>query len=376
MKVRSKNFIQFALLMAALFFQSINSRADIVYVWSNDGTIQKFTTNGVASLVTNNISGLNGPVGLTCDNLGNLYSGSPEEGSIRKFLPDGNASFVGPMLDSVSGLAFDSRGSLFATIPNYSEILKLNYSPGYGYVLSGPYTQSYLSYPINLAFDGGGNIFVANSVPPFFGLFSSTNTIEKFSTNFAHLGTFATNLNNPCGLAFDGQGILFVSNSGTNGSLANTIVKFSTNGIRSTFATDFDGLSNPRGLAFDSAGYLYVANSGDGTVLKFSPDGTSSVFASGLNTPSSIAIFPGLKLWSATALKLNNPTILPDGEFQFSLIENSGLSFTVLATTDVSLPQINWATIGSVTEISPGRYQFTDPQATNNSRRFYQIRSP
>jgi hypothetical protein len=129
-------------------------------------------------------------------------------------------------------------------------------------------------------------------------------------------------------------------------------------------------------LAFDSAGYLYVANSGDGTVLKFSPDGTSSVFASGLNTPSSIAIFPGLKLWSATALKLNNPTILPDGEFQFSLIENSGLSFTVLATTGVSLPQINWATIGSVTEISPGRYQFTDPQATNNSRRFYQIRSP
>jgi len=29
-----------------------------------------------------------------------------------------------------------------------------------------------------------------------------------------------------------------------------------------------------------------------------------------------------------------------------------------------------------VTEISPGQFQFTDPQATNSSQRFYGVRSP
>jgi hypothetical protein len=177
-------------------------------------------------------------------------------------------------------------------------------------------------------------------------------------------------------LAFDSEGNLFVSNSGTNGSLKNTIVKFTSDGVRSTFATAFSGLSSPQGLAFDSAGNLYVANSGNGTIEKFTPEGIGSVFASGLNSPSSIAIFPGLNLWSATAIKLNNPTILPGGVFQFDFIDNPGLVFAVLGTTNASLSLTNWTVLGGTTEVSPGLYQFTDPQTTNNLQRFYRLRSP
>ena len=32
--------------------------------------------------------------------------------------------------------------------------------------------------------------------------------------------------------------------------------------------------------------------------------------------------------------------------------------------------------LGPVTEISPGHFQFTDPQGTNNAPRFYGVRSP
>jgi sugar lactone lactonase YvrE len=382
MKIRSKNFVQLALVLAVLLLNSINARADTVYVWSNDGTIQKFATNGVGSLVTNNLSGWNGPVGLALDNVGNLYVGVPDESYIWRFTPDNTRSLIG-YIDSISGLAFDSTGNLFATIPNYTEILKLDYGQGYGYYFgaSTNYSQSHLSYPINLAFDSVGNIYVANNTNanPYSFLSSPSpydNTIEKFSTNFTDLSTFATSLNNPSGLAFDSGWNLFVANSGTNGSLKNTIIKFTTGGVSSTFATASNGLNSPQGLAFDSAGNLYVANSGNGTIEKFTPDGTGSVFASGLNSPTSIAIFPGLKLWSATTIKLANPKTMPSGVFQFDFIDNAGLAFTVLGTTNVSISLTNWTALGGITEVSPGQYQFTDPQATNNPQRFYRVHSP
>jgi len=342
-------------------------RADVVYVWSNDGTLQKFPTNGAPLLVANNLSGGNGPVGLACDNVGNVYAGVPSGSQIWRFSPNGNNSLMGPMVDSVSGLAFDQAGNLFATIPNYGEVAELNYVLGYGYILNGQSPNYVSASSAVLAFDNAGNFYTASG---------SANKVEKFSASFADLGAFATSLNQPWGLAFDNAGNLFVSNSGTNGTLRNTIVKFTTNGVRSTFATSTSGLSQPQGLAFDSAGNLYVVNAGNGTVEKFKPDGTSSVFASGLNAPAAIAIYPGLNVWSASAIKLNHATYLPSGNFQFNLVENSGLSFSVLATTNISTAMTNWTTVGITTEVAPGQYQFNDPQATNSLQRFYRIVAP
>jgi hypothetical protein len=48
----------------------------------------------------------------------------------------------------------------------------------------------------------------------------------------------------------------------------------------------------------------------------------------------------------------------------------------VLATTNLSLPLSNWTALGGVVEISPGQFQFTDPQAANGGRRFYRTFAP
>jgi N-acetylneuraminic acid mutarotase len=88
----------------------------------------------------------------------------------------------------------------------------------------------------------------------------------------------------PAGLAFDKSGNLFVSTEGHPG--LDTILKFTPAGTGSTFAT---GLSNPRGLAFDSAGNLFVAevpSATTGDILKFTPAGAQSVFASALGRPA------------------------------------------------------------------------------------------
>ena len=229
-----------------------------------------------------------------------------------------------------------------------------------------------------MAFDSAGNFYAANICVPFFSSYypNFTNTIERFAPDFSDIGTFATNLNQPWGLAFGNGGNLYVANSGTSGSLANTILRILPSGRIFTFANASSGLSSPQGIAFDSAGNLYVANGGNGTIQKFTPGGVGSVFASGLNAPASIAIFPGLNVWSAKAIQLINPALLPGGVFQFGLIENAGLNFNVLSATNMATALTNWTMLGSTTEISPGQYQFIDSQPTNGGQRFYRIVAP
>lgn len=65
-----------------------------------------------------------------------------------------------------------------------------------------------------------------------------------------------------------------------------------------------------------------------------------------------------------------------NGEFQFGFTNTPGLALTVRATTNLSLPFTNWATIGSVSEVVPGRYQFSDVQAMNYAQRFYRVTQP
>src|SRR5438128_608622 len=89
---------------------------------------------------------------------------------------------------------------------------------------------------------------------------------------------------------------LFVSGSDAGGG---KILKFTPNGAQSTFAS---GLSGPQGLAFDSAGNLFVLEGGDidglgAAIFKFTPAGKKSTFASPF-----LCIGPGLAIDSANNL--------------------------------------------------------------------------
>jgi glucose/arabinose dehydrogenase len=82
-----------------------------------------------------------------------------------------------------------------------------------------------------------------------------------------------------------------VSAAGDPGN--DTILKFTPNGMESAFAT---GLINPRGLAFDSSGNLFVAEANaipDGDILKFpGGEGAPTVFASGFGRPEFLTFGP------------------------------------------------------------------------------------
>ncbi len=67
------------------------------------------------------------------------------------------------------------------------------------------------------------------------------------------------------------------------------------------------------------------------------------------------------------------------GTFRFTFTSTPGLTFSVLAATNATVPLSNWGVRGVATDSPPGSgaYQFTDPAInTNPPRTFYRVRWP
>ena len=74
------------------------------------------------------------------------------------------------------------------------------------------------------------------------------------------------------------------------------IYKYTPGGSQTTFAT---GLNGVWGLAFDTSGNLFEGDSLSGHIYKFTPGGSRSTFASGLSTPKGLAFDKSGNLFEA-----------------------------------------------------------------------------
>ena len=257
-------------------FASVNGSGS-----NSGGLIYQYTPLGVRSIFA---SGLSRPRGVAFDGFTNLFvatntfdsSTGTFSAAILKILPNGTqttfANINGPSADVFAqDLKFDSAGNLFVMVgdntdPNEASTI-YKFTPG-------AVQSTFGSVPgqgFGLAFDSAGNLYAADAVD---------RIIYKFTTDGTRT-VFASMTNaGPVGLAFDKAGNLFVSTEPNLGS--HTILKFTPDGTESTFAM---GLNFPRGLAFNQGGNLFVAEiiqTGPGDILRFTPSGSKTVFASGI----------------------------------------------------------------------------------------------
>ena len=282
-------YLAFALFALAIGVASANAAVGDLFASVNGdmhnggGFIYEYNPGGVQSIFA---SGLSRPRGVVFDHSGNLFvatntfdsvSGTIQL-SIVKITPDGVQSTLATISGDFfgSGLAIDASGNIF--VMALDDTSPVGASTIYKVATDG--TQSpFGSMPgsgFGLAFDSAGNLFAADY---------ADQTIYKFDPDgtrsvFVDPSGFTPN-SGPVGLTFDRFGNLFVSTE-SFGQEPDSILKFSPDGVGSPFAT---GLNFPRGLAFNRGGILFVAEliqDGPGDILKFTPNGVGTLFASGI----------------------------------------------------------------------------------------------
>ncbi len=170
---------------------------------------------------------------------------------------------------------------------------------GSTYVAANPLTTlvaSGLNYPIGLAVDGAGNVYIADY---------GDNTIEEWNATTQLATTVVSSgLNSPTGIAVDKAGNLYIADSGDN-----AIKEWNAaNGLTTLVAS---GLDSPFGVAVDGAGNVYFADTGNNALKEWNAATQQvAVLASGLNQPTGVAVDGAGNVYIATSNgSLSNCTI-------------------------------------------------------------------
>ena len=271
---------------------------------------------------------LDNPYGVAVDGASNLYIADENNNRIRKVNSSGNISTVAgtgtagfsgdggaatsAQLDNPYVVALDGAGNLYIADGGNHRIRKVN-SAGVISTVAGSGAQGFggdggaataalLNFPIDVAPDALGNLYIAEWV---------NNRIRKVDSD-GNITTVAgrEQLNEPRGVAPDGAGNLYIADTDNH-----RIHKVDSAGVISTVAgsgtAGFSGdggaavsaqLDNPSDVAPDGAGNLYIADVVNQRIRKVDSAGVISTVAG-----SGTAGFSG-DGGAATAAQLDGPT--------------------------------------------------------------------
>jgi streptogramin lyase len=231
------------------------------------------------------------PRGVALDRFGNLYVADADNYVIRKIDTKGNVTTVagndlaqgasknGPgtnaTFDYPMDVAIDRLGNVY--VADSSMIRKIDTNSNVTTLAGNFYGAS------GLAVDGSGNVYVADS---------NNNMIRKIDTNgnvttlagnnkfiaYGYVDGIGTNatFNYPADVAVDGLGNVYVAD------LCNQAIrKIDTNNVVTTIIANSPVLNGPMGLALDGSGNLFVAESSGNAIREISATGVLTTLAGG-----------------------------------------------------------------------------------------------
>lgn len=213
-------------------------------------------------------------------------------------------------MDFPEGLAVDGAGNLWVADTVNNRVLEFTapFSSSMSATLAigqpnlttgtGGLSQSLLFAAAGLAFDGNGNLWIADSMnsrvlefkPPFATGMNASLVIGQASFSGGASTATSSGMGGPFGLVFDSAGNLWVADTWNNrileyqapfttGMSASLVIgqpNFTSNAIGTTASTFIE----PTSIAFDSAGNLWVADPENNRVLEFQKPFTTGMSAS------------------------------------------------------------------------------------------------
>ncbi len=267
---------------------------------------------------------LNTPHAVVSDSHGNLFIADSFNDRIRKVSPDGIISTIagtgsgggsgdeGPatqaQLNFPGDIATDSQGVIYIADAGNHRVRRLDPE---GTITTfagsgvegfsgdgGPATEARLDFPIGVAVDPQGFVYIVDSNNHRIRGVTPEGIITTFAgSGSAGLGNGAysgdgglaneARLNNPLGMGLDAQGSVYIADSGNH-----RIRRVNPEGVTTTFAGSGtegysgDGrspvkaqLRTPRGVTIDPNGIVYIADSGNHRIRRVNLDGIMTTFA-------------------------------------------------------------------------------------------------
>ena len=344
-------------------------------------------SNTVATLVS---SGLRLPYGVSVDSSGNVYIADTGNNAIKEWIAASNTvtTLVSLGLSGPTGVAVDGSGNVYIADSGNSAIKEWLAASNTVSTL----VSSGLSWPQGVAVDGSGNVFIADTV---------NSAIKEWlaAGNMVIKLVVSSGLNQPSGVAVDGSGNVYFADNFTSSAIhelprgfVDTTVKVepaaagsdvlavvlpATANLTRPFApVSNSGMVIINGVVVRNPSWLFITGVTNGVVSFAFTANPSAISSTASITVLGMAIPVIQSAAPVTPPSLTGFTILTNGAARFGFINYQGASFTVGATTNLSLPLTNWTLLGPPVYSVPGRYQFTDPAATNDFQRFYRVSSP
>jgi hypothetical protein len=302
-------------------------------------------------------------VGL--DHAGNVYAVDAYSGTVQEWVAAGGTSAtLDPADDVLRAAAVDLLGDVTVGTESGDVLRWVNntwtYLATFG-TFGNPEREG-------LAMDGSGNAYMTDY-----------DGVYKWSATYNSLARYASTAS-PHALAIDASRNLYVVASDHNLILKLPYAFLDITAKFENMAAGSDSLPavvpatqnlTPPFFPTSDASWLTVTSVTNG-VVSFSFGGNSGPTRIGhinvLGQPITVTQQGSPQLF---------PGRLPNGAFQFSFTNNPAItSFTIVTSTNLSLPLSNWSVAGPASNIGSGVFQFMTQPATNAPKRFYRVRWP
>jgi uncharacterized repeat protein (TIGR03803 family) len=346
--------------------------ADNVYIADAGNNAIKEWTAANSNVTTLVSSGLSNPTGVAVDGAGNVYIADRENNLVKEWMAASNTitTLVSSGLSYPASVSVDNAGNVYIADSLNGQLKEWTAANSNVTTL-----VSGLPYFLGEAVDGGGNDFIA--------CYNNSLLEEWTAANntVANLGSFSL----PAGVAVDPAGNVYLAVAGQNSivELPHVFVDPTARAESGAAVSDSlpvvlpatANLSGPFAPASDQSwltisgitnrivSFSLVANTGSIRTAHITLLGQTIPITQAVAVVGTPPVLTGLQM-------------LGNGVLQFAFTNNPAASFTVLTTTNLSLPLANWTVAGNPTNTGSGLFLFTTQPTPNNPHRFYRVSSP